>query len=139
MTTDVADDLPEKARFIIFIDHKNGLHLAQLVDDILDMENVVTDKMVFDAKPQDIQKIVEEAVAGIGPFAAQHGVNINVQILTEAPQADADSDRLTQVLNNLLSNAIKFSPEGETVEVSIANNDNSVRVSVADHGPGIAE
>jgi PAS domain S-box-containing protein len=139
LTTDIAGALPEKAQSIINIAHKNSLHLAQLVNDILDMEKMVTDKMVFDIKPQDVQVIIEEAVATIGPFAEQHGVNINVQVLTEAVQADADSDRLTQVLNNLISNAIKFSPEGETVEVSVTKNDNFVRISVADHGPGIAE
>ena len=139
MTTEIAGELPEKAQSIISIAHKNSLHLAQLVNDILDMEKMVTDKMEFDIEPQDIQPIVEETVATIGPFAEQHSVNINIQILTEATQAEVDSDRLTQVLNNLISNAIKYSPEGETIEVSVVKNDKFVRVSVADHGPGIAE
>jgi len=139
LTTEIAGELPEKAQSIISIAHKNSLHLAQLVNDILDMEKMVTDKMEFDIEPQDIQPIVEETVATIGPFAEQHSVNINIQILTEATQAEVDSDRLTQVLNNLISNAIKYSPEGETIEVSVVKNDKFVRVSVADHGPGIAE
>ena len=50
-----------------------------------------------------------------------------------------DSNRLAQVLANLLSNATKFSPEGETVEVSLTRREGNFRVSVSDHGPGVPD
>ena len=65
--------------------------------------------------------------------------HISVKVLTDMDQAIIDSNRLMQLLNNLGSNAIKFSPEGETVVVSVENHDAFVRVSVVDHGPGIAK
>ena len=43
------------------------------------------------------------------------------------------------MLDNLLSNAAKFSPRGQEVEVAVTHRDGSVRVAVADHGPGISE
>jgi signal transduction histidine kinase len=42
------------------------------------------------------------------------------------------------VLTNLLSNAAKFSPSGGRVEVRVAGDGAGYRVSVTDHGPGIA-
>jgi signal transduction histidine kinase len=49
-----------------------------------------------------------------------------------------DADRLVQVMDNLLSNAAKFSPVGETVQVALERRGRWLRVSVSDHGPGIA-
>jgi PAS domain S-box-containing protein len=137
LTTDAVGQLPEKAHSIIDIAHKNSLRLAQIIDDMLDMEKMVTDKMAFDIKPEEIKKVVQELVATINPIAEQRHINISVKILTDMDQAMVDSNRLMQLLNNLVSNAIKFSPEGETIEVSVNDNDAFVRVSVADHGPGI--
>jgi len=48
-----------------------------------------------------------------------------------------DRERLRQVLANLLENAIKYSPSGEEVEVRAQQENGKVRISVADHGPGI--
>jgi DNA-binding response OmpR family regulator len=50
-----------------------------------------------------------------------------------------DRDRLMQVITNLLSNAIKFSRRGETIEVEVRRIADTVRLTVADHGPGIPE
>jgi PAS domain S-box-containing protein len=139
LMTDVVGDLPEKALSIIDIAHKNSLRLAQLVDDMLDMEKLVLDKIVFDIKSEDIHKIVREVVAPNVPVSKPFGVNFILQTLPEATHALVDSHHLSQLLDNLISNALKFSPEGETVEVLVAKNDNFVRVSITDHGPGIAE
>ncbi len=52
---------------------------------------------------------------------------------------DVDSLRLTQVMSNLLSNSCKFAPAGSSVDVTIQRSDDTVRICVADHGPGIPE
>jgi signal transduction histidine kinase len=45
--------------------------------------------------------------------------------------------RLQQVLTNFLSNAAKFSPASGQVEVAIKNANDTVRIEITDHGPGI--
>jgi signal transduction histidine kinase len=50
----------------------------------------------------------------------------------------ADPGRLVQVVTNLLSNAIKFSPADAEVELSVEKKSDFVRISVRDHGSGIA-
>jgi signal transduction histidine kinase len=52
LTTDAVGQIPEKAHSIIDIAHKNSLRLALLVDDMLDMEKMVADKIAFDIKPE---------------------------------------------------------------------------------------
>ena len=51
--------------------------------------------------------------------------------------AEADPDRLQQVVWNLLSNAVKFTPAGGHVEVGLARQSNTVEIRVADTGRGI--
>ena len=50
----------------------------------------------------------------------------------------ADERRIRQVVFNLLSNAVKFTPTGGSVEVSSAQRNGEVVVSIADTGPGIS-
>ncbi|MGH9550046.1 MAG: sensor histidine kinase, partial [Terriglobales bacterium] len=55
-----------------------------------------------------------------------------------APNVAGDRKRLTQVMLNLLSNAIKFSPENETIDISVnLDNERTVVLSIADRGPGV--
>jgi signal transduction histidine kinase len=54
----------------------------------------------------------------------------------EAPFT-GDADLLGRVLLNLLDNAIKYSPDGGTVDVTMARSDGRVAITVADAGPGI--
>ena len=50
-----------------------------------------------------------------------------------------DPQRFMQVMANLLSNAIKFSPDGAVVTVHIQLQQDQVKITVTDTGPGIAE
>src|SRR5262249_54749352 len=49
-----------------------------------------------------------------------------------------DRDRIAQVCQNLLANAIKYSPEGGEIVVRVEVLDGTARVTVRDHGIGIA-
>jgi diguanylate cyclase (GGDEF)-like protein len=66
-----------------------------------------------------------------------------VRLTVENPfpeaKVNADSERLMQVLTNLLSNAVKYSPQEDTVRVSVSQQNSAVRVSVTDHGAGVPE
>lgn len=50
----------------------------------------------------------------------------------------ADNDMLKTVVRNFMSNAIKFSPEGSNVEITMNEEGDYARISVHDHGVGIA-
>ncbi len=49
----------------------------------------------------------------------------------------ADRARMRQVLDNLLSNAVRHTPEGTSISVEVAAEDATVRLTVADDGPGM--
>jgi PAS domain S-box-containing protein len=131
--------IPAKALRLIQIAQSNSARLVRLINDILDIEKIEAGRMTFDIKPIALDHILRRAVRDNAGFAAEFGVQIEL----EPPPADAavlaDEDRLTQVITNLLSNAVKFSPPGGTVQLRVAPLDRRFRISVADHGEGIPE
>ena len=110
----------------------------RLVNDILDIERLETNRieMLFDEC--EMMALVDEAVAANAGYAAECDVTMRIVTRSQA-RVRGDGGRLLQVLANLLSNAAKFSPPGDTVEISVIRDGSEIRISVSDHGPGIPE
>jgi signal transduction histidine kinase len=68
---------------------------------------------------------------------ANDEVRVLSTVIEPLPALRGDRDRLRQLLLNLLSNAAKYTVSGDQIEMRAAAEDESVVVSVADHGPGI--
>lgn len=134
-----AGDLPERARRLIKIAHSNSERLVRLINDILDIEKIQSEKMTFDVQPLRLRSLLDQAVQANRPFADSYGVQIVLEPGQEQAMVLADPDRLAQVMTNLLSNACKFSPRGETVLVWIQPLEGRYRITVSDQGPGIPD
>lgn len=130
-------DMPEKARQMIDIAHRNSLRLGFLINDLLDMEKLVAGKMQFNLQVQPLLPLIAQAIEANRAYGAPRRISIALQSALPDVQVRIDSERLMQVLANLLSNAIKFSFEDGTVEVGMALQENTLRVTVTDHGQGI--
>lgn len=135
------DNLPAPQVRLLDIADKNCERLAQMVNDILDLEKLDGGKLPMDRKLQPLGPWVRNTIATMQPYADTFGVSIACR--AGADDADTvcaiDEGRITQVVVNLLSNAIKFSVAGGRVEVRIERIGSQVRVSVADRGRGIAD
>ena len=131
--------LPEKAKGMVAVANKNTERLIDLVNDILDMEKLQSDRMEFDFQPLDLSGLVTEAVETNEGFAKEHGVTFVLGDLASEVAVRGDGNRLTQVISNLLSNAAKFSPQGGEVGVLVVRRDGVARVLISDYGPGIPE
>lgn len=132
-------EIPEKAKLMLEIAHKNSLRLAHLINDLLDMEKLVAGKMVLELEVQHLMPLLDQALETVHAYGEQHGVTFAVVARAGDVRVSADSMRLQQVLSNFLSNAAKFSPRGGVVEVAARQLGTKVRVEVIDHGPGIPE
>jgi PAS domain S-box-containing protein len=135
-----AGELSAKAKTLLDIAHKNCIRLIDLVNDLLDVEKIETNRIEMKLEPTELGPLVEAAVEANQGFARQFSVELTIlNRLTQGCAVMAHAGRLQQVLANLISNAIKFSPQDRPVQVLVENDAAEVTVSVRDFGPGIPE
>lgn len=135
----IAGELPTEAQELVDIAYKNTERLILLINDILDIEKIESGKMSFALRPVELMPLVEQAIAANQAYAEQFNVTLLLTATLPDVEVNVDSQRLIQVLTNLLSNAAKFSPPGETVAVSVTQQDQMIRISVKDQGSGIPQ
>jgi signal transduction histidine kinase len=132
-------DLPERVESVIKIASRNGQRLASLIEDLLYIQKVEANEIVYDFQPIGANELVEEAVESISGYADKLGMHVTTELTDDDSQFLGDPNRLVQAMNNLLSNALKFSEEGATVKVRAETHGSRIRISVEDEGSGIPE
>lgn len=128
--------IPDQAKQMIDMAHKNSLRLGHLINDLLDMEKIVAGKMTLVLQKQSLMALVHQALESISAYGDQYNVSFKL-IAQEEARVEVEAGRLIQVLNNFLSNAAKFTPQGGQVEIAIRRMDGNIRVEVIDQGMGI--
>jgi signal transduction histidine kinase len=131
--------LPAAGQRLVSIAYENVQRLLRLVDDMLDVAKFESGDMSFRFVEVDVLTVVQRTIDSNCGFADKFGVSIDLGPDSSSCMVRADVDRLEQVLTNLLSNAIKFSPPDTLVLVNIERLEQSARITVRDHGPGIPE
>jgi PAS domain S-box-containing protein len=117
-----------------------GRHLLSLINEVLEISRIEAGAQSVSVEPVDACAPLIEAIDLVRPLAAQHGVELAVDLHGGLHQyVLADYQRLKQVLLNVLMNAIKYNrPEG-MVTVSAEVADGRLRFLVTDTGIGIGE
>lgn len=131
---------PEQAVEMIEVAHDNAVRLANLIDDILDMERITGGSIEFEMAPVNLRQLVETTVSANQRFADKFNVNLEFKQEHADPVVVlGDKRRLRQVMDNLLTNAAKFSYEHGRVAVSVGEIQGLARITIADEGKGIPE
>ncbi|MCW8915808.1 MAG: ATP-binding protein [Magnetovibrio sp.] len=132
-------DMPAKALDMVKLANKSTDRLTILVNDILDAEKILSDRMSFNFQELDINVLVNNALKENAGYAIHHGVTFAGPEEKLDIKVYGDWGRLTQVLSNLISNAAKFACDDDVIHIAIERQDSEVRISVTDHGPGVPE
>ncbi|MFF8233691.1 sensor histidine kinase [Streptomyces caelestis] len=127
-------ELPEGNKEIASV-QAEGKRLAQVLDDLLDL--ALAEHTEADLKITDIGELAAERVAAWSPTAEAKGV----RLVGGCPPTTAWADpvALSSALDGVIDNAVKFTPEGRTVEVTVASNGDISTVVVTDEGPGLTD
>jgi signal transduction histidine kinase len=116
----------------------SGNHLLSLINDVLDLSKVEAGQVELEVHPFSLLEALERGVVMVRERATDGGVQVRLVPDPEVDLVDGDERRVKQIIFNLLSNAVKFTPAGGAVDVSAAQMNGEVRITVADTGPGIA-
>jgi len=108
-----------------------------LIDQLLLAGRLESGRMELIAAPMDLIPVLKESVKAVKAVSNKHHIVVNLVVEQESIYVLGDLSGLSQVFINLINNAIKFSPEGETVEVLAALEEQEVHISIVDHGLGI--
>ena len=121
-------------------------HLLMLIDDILDMSQIESNKMKLQNEEFDIYQFINSFVVTIYSQAKAKNLEFKESItgFSEGSEYYGDSLRMGQILLNLVSNAIKFTPECGSVFLKVEKlvtkkNLDIVRFEVTDTGIGMSE
>lgn len=132
-------DGPDQLKEFIEIIHEQGLHLQDLVNDILDFAKIQAGKMDFYLEPLDPRPLCAAIVHQFEGMAQANRVTLAVETAsTDDLTCYFDELRLRQIVSNIVNNAIKYNrPEGR-VQVRFSREASEVHISVTDSGQGIS-
>jgi two-component system sensor histidine kinase BaeS len=111
--------------------------LSRLSTDVREAASAQENAFDLRPVPTNPAALARAAVAAATPRYMSKGVTLGYRSVTEAPDIQADPDRLSQVLSNLLDNALRHTPEGGNVTVAVETRPGEVLLQVADDGSGI--
>ncbi|MCQ2518157.1 MAG: ATP-binding protein [Lachnospiraceae bacterium] len=125
--------------------HRSGEHLLALINDVLDMSRIESNKLTLNSKTESIiesTKSIIEITQSLASAKSVTYVHSNRNITNEF--VECDSLRINQILLNILSNAVKYTGPGGSVESifeQVSEDDENVRFrfTVKDTGIGISE
>jgi len=114
---------------------RNLGRVVKLVEDNLTIDKLESGTAELEISRFNLQDIAAEALDSVAAQAGTRSIELVNQV--DSTIVEADRERILQVLVNLLTNAIKHSPASAPVYVSSQNLGHSVKVMIADDGPGI--
>lgn len=122
----------------------SGKHLLSLINDILDLSKIESDKLEIECLALSPHALLSEVVSLMRVRTKEKGLNLDYQWIGPLPQSiHSDPTRLRQMLVNLISNAIKFTEQGGVRMVAqleqSKEDTNRLRIDVIDTGIGIPQ
>ncbi len=122
--------------------YRSVVGLQTLIDNLLTSSTIEAGQFVLHLDDVDLNGVLSDAIRVVASLFERRQQALILDLPALPPPVKGDATQLTQVLINLLSNASKYSPAGAPIEVSISQHageaGKTVRIAVADRGPGIA-
>jgi len=136
------DDPAARERFLGIM-QAQAWRMARLIDDLLSLSRIELRAHQRPDTPVDLNPIVRQVADGLQMLARDRDVAIEISAPADPLVVLGDRDELTRLFENLIENGLKYGASGKRLDIALAraatpDGKGEARVSVRDHGPGIA-
>ena len=129
-------EVPQKIQDVLERLEKNGRHLLNLINDVLDLSKIEAGQLTLSLNEYSMGELIQTVFASVESLAAEKQLKLDIVTTHDPMMGRGDEQRIAQVILNLVGNAIKYTDTGEVkVEAYVANE--AFVVSVSDTGPGL--
>lgn len=118
--------------------NRESEEVHDLLDNLLKWTKSQTGRLNVVIQDLDLNDIIPGVVDIFEMIAQTKHIKLELQRTDQPLVVKADNDMLKTVVRNFMSNAIKFSPEGSSIEIIMSTEGDFAKVSIRDHGVGIA-
>lgn len=125
-------DANTQREFLTIIEEEAD-RLNQLIEDLLESARLQSNTLPFKFQPMRLDAVIRDVVTRVGQRYPGLSVTLDFEAIPSIP---GDTVQLTRVFENLFNNAVKYAP-GSALEISLRQEEETVRVCFADCGPGI--
>jgi signal transduction histidine kinase len=113
-------------------------HLANLIDDLLDVSRITRGKIQLKLEPLELITVVVKAIEMASPIIEQQMHHLIATVPNTGLRLEGDPTRLSQVISNLLTNAAKYTDRGGKIWIRASREDSQIVLRVRDDGIGIS-
>jgi len=114
--------------------------LTRLVEDLRTLALADAGQLTLERVPVDFPALVQRTFSRFSPQAVAKQIRLSFDtsaVTQPLPPLNLDPARIEQILSNLLANALRYTPEGGQIDLSLAREEQTVRLAIHDSGPGI--
>jgi signal transduction histidine kinase len=128
---------PEMQRSFLETINQEAEHLAQMVNDFLDLAHLETRRTHLEMASTDLNRIVLDAISLLEQEVQASNLTLNHYLPATPLTMVLDTARIKQMLVNLISNAIKYNKPDGRVSIRVQRDDEYVSIIIADTGLGM--
>ena len=133
---EIFGSMNDKQKEYIDCIYDSGVHLLELINDILNLSKIEAGKEELSLQPLQVEHLCNYVISTVRERAEEKGLELTCSIDQKADSCIADERRIKQMLLNLLTNAIKFTSKGK-VSLQVTKLPQGIAFRVCDTGIGI--
>lgn len=131
------NDPAARERFLTIM-AEQAERMTRLIDDLLLLSRVEEKANLKPVGKVEVREVIAEVVRSLETQAHDREISIDLAPGDRVEVSPADRDELFQVFQNIVENAVKYGREGGTVKIRLERTRSSLKISIADNGPGIS-
>ena len=112
--------------------------LSRLVDNLVEVSQLTRGLITLKKEPADLRTLVRQAVEQVWPLLESRKQRLRVDLPMHPLPARVEGARIVEAIVNVLTNAAKYTPPEGSIHITGRRDDDVLKLTIRDNGPGIA-